>query len=401
MSVQNRGAYALERCRACKGPLVSFLDLGESPIANQLLKTPHEHAASYPLGLSRCSQCTLVQNTTSLPKELLFGADYAYMSSVSSAVRTNAQDLARMVSRRIKSNATVLDVGSNDGTLQRAFRDEGVPCIGVDPSDIPVNHARETGVTSYCCSFDKSVAETLTQEYGQFAAVTMSNVLAHVAEPLHMLQAARRSLDPEAGVLVIEVQAWNDLVQLGAFDMVYHEHHSHFSLGSVAQLLKAAEFSIFDVQTTQAQGGSLRLWCRPSGEHAVVVKAMIEQEEEQLLGDEAVLNLALQKCRESASEFTKTMGGRNVAGYGAAAKTVTLLAALQSDLGIKLVADKAQTKVGKFLPVSAIPIVTPKQMLESGADVILVFAWNLATEILPEMEGRETWVPFPEFRRLQ
>jgi SAM-dependent methyltransferase len=401
MSTPNREKYALKACRACNGPLRKFLDLGDSPVANRLLSDPLETVETYPLGLSRCMSCTLVQNATSLPGDLLFGADYAYMSSVSSAVKTNARALAQRVAHRLDHNAMVLDVGSNDGTLQRAFSEQGLTCIGVDPSQIPVDYARATGMTSYCAPFDKNAAQDLTQKHGRFDAITMSNVLAHVAAPQEMLEAARQLLDPENGLLVIEFQSWEQLVKLGAFDMVYHEHHSHFSLGSAATLLGANGFSIFDVQNTNAQGGSLQLWCRPSGDHASPVNALITVEAATLHTDESDLNLALETCRKSALRFLQMMQTRKVVGYGAAAKTVTLLAALKSGLGIRCVGDKAETKITKFLPYGAIPILSPSQMLETNPDAILIFAWNLAEEILPELQGREAWVPFPEFKRVQ
>jgi len=351
--------------------------------------------------LARCTCCGLVQNSTSLPSDALFGADYTYLSSVSSAVNDNARDLAERVSHQLGDKARVLDVGSNDGTLQRAFRKQGVECVGVDPSAIPVERARQTGLTSFCHEFNAATASQLSKRYERFAAVTMSNVLAHVSDPLAMLQAAHSVLAPDTGLLVIEIQSWLDLVRIGAFDMVYHEHHSHFSLGSLAVLLERAQFSIFDVQQTALQGGSLRVWCRPGKGHAASVNAMIQREAKNLRTDESDLNASLQRCRTSVTQLLDAAKGRQIVGYGAAAKTVTLLAALGSDLGICCVADNAPTKVGKYLPCHAIPIVSPKQMLDKGADVILIFAWNLTNEILPELVGREVWVPFPEFRKIQ
>lgn len=401
MRPQKTGSYDVQACRACKGAVRPFLDLGESPVANQLLTHPLDTAVRYPLGLSRCDTCTLVQNATSLPADLLFGPEYAYMSSVSVAVRDTAADLAKKVCGHVEHGALILDVGSNDGTLQRAFRDQGAVCIGIDPSEIPVKHARDTGLTAYCSAFDRTSAQTLTQTHGRFAAVTMSNVLAHVAAPYDMLLAARHALDPEHGLLVIEVQSWARLVALGAFDMVYHEHHAHFSLGSAAAVLTAAGFAIFDVEETSAQGGSLRLWCRQSGDHSDSVKALILQEKVQLKADEAQINDALRQCRNSAAQFLEQMKGRQIAGYGAAAKTVTLMAALKCDLAIHAIADKAPPKTGKFLPYGAIPILTPEQMMATRPQVVLIFAWNLTAEILPELEGCEAWVPFPDFHRVQ
>jgi hypothetical protein len=377
------------------------MKIGLSPVANRLLTNAFEPVEYYPLGLAKCASCGLVQNSTSLPSDALFGAEYAYLSSVSAAVKNNARDLAARIVGMLGCEARVLDIGSNDGTLQHAFRAVGIDCIGVDPSAIPVAYARQAGLTSYCMEFNADTARHLKAQGERVSAITMSNVLAHVSDPLSMLQAVRTMLTQDDGLLVVEVQSWRDLVSLGAFDMVYHEHHSHFSLGSLLALLERADFSVFDVQHTTMQGGSLRAWCRPGGSHATLVQQMAEIEAEALATDRRDLKTALQRCRASAARFLDAAKGRRTAGYGAAAKTVTLPAALETDLGMCCVADKAPSKIGKYLPYEAIPIVSPRQMLEEGAEVILIFAWNLKDEILPELDGREAWVPFPDFMRIQ
>lgn len=401
MSTPESNDFNLVACRSCGGVPRPFLDLGKSPVANRLIVKPDDVVREYALGLARCPDCDLVQNMTCLPSEKLFDQGYAYLSSVSAAVRNNADDLAGRVSKHLAPNSLVLDVGSNDGTLQRSFRNLGVTCLGVDPSVLPVRHARADGLTSYCRTFDAATSDWLLAKHDRFSAITMSNVLAHVANPLAMIKAAHSLLIETQGILVIEVQSWRKLVTLGAFDMVYHEHHSHFSLGSLCRLLKLGSFSVVNVEETDAQGGSLRLWCRPGIGTTSAVNAMIEREAKALGNDEAMLNAAIDRCRNSAQGFLAQTQNRTVGGYGAAAKTVTLLSALGSDLGIWCVADNALTKIGKYLPSHAIPIVRPSEMLAVDTQVIVLFAWNLVEEILPQLPGKEVWVPFPEFRRVQ
>jgi len=101
-----------------------------------------------------------------------------------------------------------------------------------------------------------------------------------------------------------------------------------------------------------------------------------------------------------AGEFRRKQSGRIVAGFGAAAKTVTLLATCESDLDIICVADNATSKIGRYLPIFSVPIVSPEVMMAHDPDAIVLFAWNLAEEIVPTLPGREIWAPFPRFRRL-
>ena len=73
---------------------------------------------------------------------------------------------------------------------------------------------------------------------------------------------------------------------------------------------------------------------------------------------------------------------RRVLGYGAAAKGNTLLnyAGISSDL-LAAVADKASSKIGRFLPASHIPVLEPAELASLAPDALLVLPWNIAAEV--------------------
>jgi hypothetical protein len=81
-------------CRHCHAPLGQpFLDLGFAPPSNAYRTATQldDPELSYPLRLSVCEQCWLVQAPAVARPETLFGADYAYFSSVSSTWLAHAR----------------------------------------------------------------------------------------------------------------------------------------------------------------------------------------------------------------------------------------------------------------------------------------------------------------------
>ena len=44
---------------------------------------------------------------------------------------------------------------------------------------------------------------------------------------------------------------------------------------------------------------------------------------------------------------------------------------------------------------------TPQELLADNPDVVILFAWNLAKEILPHLKGLEVWSPIPTLHRIQ
>lgn len=392
--------HVVENCRACDGQVEILLNLGHSPLANSLLTQPEDTGASYPLGLCACLSCGLVQNTTQLPTETLFDQNYPYLSSTSAIVRAHFDDLANAVAACVGPNSTALEIGSNDGTLQIALQTHGIACTGVDPASAAVDIATSRGCRSYNMAFDSASADVLRKELAPVDVAILCNVIAHVPDPRDTLRRAAALLKP-SGWVVVEFQSWHALAQTGAFDMVYHEHHSHFSLDAFCTMAADCGLGVVRVDPINMQGGSLRVWCRPGRAHAASVQDALNAEHAASADVRHALVQGVDGFRASASAFADRFQGRVVAGYGAAAKTVTILSAAEGHLNPAFVADAAPTKVGKFLPLLQIPIVSVDALIERKPDVIILFAWNLADEILPNLQGFEVWSPIPQLRRIQ
>src|SRR3989344_5671653 len=87
-------------CRVCKSPNIkTFFDLGSQPLANSLLKSSDEPEKLYPLSLSFCGNCSLVQlNQTVDPKELF--SNYIWVTGTSKTANKFAEQFYKeLVSR--------------------------------------------------------------------------------------------------------------------------------------------------------------------------------------------------------------------------------------------------------------------------------------------------------------
>ena len=124
-------------CRICRRGLPEpFLDFGPMPLANAFLNSPDEAAqeARYPLAVSGCDGCGLVQLNHVVPAEQLY-RQYIYVSSTSEGVRAHASWLATELTRRYGWNGSdlLVEVASNDGTVLKAFQRAGLKVLGIEP----------------------------------------------------------------------------------------------------------------------------------------------------------------------------------------------------------------------------------------------------------------------------
>ena len=99
--------------------------------------------------------------------------------------------------------------------------------------------------------------------------------------------------------------------------------------------------------------------------------------------------------------------GRNVVGYGAAAKASTLINSAQIDKKLlPSIADVSFEKQGRFMPCKNIQIISPENLVSICPDIIVLFVWNISLEILQwvntnGLSKTEVWQTIPELKRIQ
>ncbi len=154
----------LHACRSCGSKNFEvFLDLGSMPLADRMLmpKQLDEAEPYFPLEVAFCHDCTLVQITETVAPEILFDADYPYFSSFSEHLlkhsRQNALELIE--ARKLGADSLVAEIASNDGYLLKNFVEAGIPVLGIDPANGPVEAARAAGVNTMHAFFGLDLAK--------------------------------------------------------------------------------------------------------------------------------------------------------------------------------------------------------------------------------------------------
>src|ERR1035437_4437329 len=108
-------------CLACgSGLLVTYLDLGRQPLANDYHQGDVE-LAKFPLGINRCENCYHSQLTHAVDPDQLF-RDYAYVSGTSNTLSAYFDEFVEKVEKESQHNKLrVLDIAGNDGSLLAKF----------------------------------------------------------------------------------------------------------------------------------------------------------------------------------------------------------------------------------------------------------------------------------------
>jgi SAM-dependent methyltransferase len=404
---------AVTRCRACdSSQLVPFLDLGETPVANALLRAPEDVAPVFPLQVGVCTSCTLAQLLHVLPAEDVFDETYPYFSSFSDSLdqhsRQHVQDLEQ--DGRAGAGRFVVEVASNDGYLLRHLLPLGTRVLGIEPSPLPAAAAEERGIPTLRAFLDEEVARQVRDEHGPADVVLANNVMAHVPD-LQGFVRALATLAGDEGIVQVENPGVRWLIEHVEFDTVYHEHYCYFSTTAVARLAEAQGLHLNDVELFPSlQGGTLR-WTlsRRQGRSARAEQHLREEVELGLTGTQPYLAFGdrvrgVQDALRALLSQLRAAGP--VAAYGAAAKGATLLNS--TGIGaetIDFVVDRNPHKQGLWIPGATLPVLDPAALLERQPRHVLVLAWNYVDEVRRqqaayEAAGGRFVVPVPQPRVL-
>ena len=354
---QNMGAIrAPGRCVVCASRSLSVvLDLGQQPLANGLLKHPDDPAPTLPLRLASCSGCGHVQLADFAAPEAMF-SEYVFRTGASEPAKAHFWKLAEAIAETVRGGY-VCEVGSNDGTLLTALRDEGLEAIGVDPCSVA--QGVEGTVNRY---FGRLTAQVLLAEHGPACCVVMCNVLAHAPDPYSLLEGARDLL-PYGGMLVIEAPYLFDLLAVGAWDTIYHEHFGYFSASVLHRMLTSTGFMVDRVDREPVHGGSLRVWARRVVD---VQSAPRSAKWTELLRTESYPEWAGFQARVDAhaSALKAACDVPFIVAYGAAAKATVLLN--RTGIRPRYIVDSTPDKQGCFIPGTETPIVPPSALKGPG-----------------------------------
>lgn len=387
----------LTNCRLCNSSnLHSVIDFGHIPLGNNLnfSKIDSLNSEKFPLEVERCNSCGHFQLSFSVNKEILYQRDYSYLSSIGKKfvdhLEWSSKDILSLNKLNVNKpkDLLVIDIGSNDGTALSFFKEKGCKVLGIDPSDLPVKEAIKKNIETINDFFNLSLAEELIINKGKADIIISHNVLAHVEDLKDVFLGIFELLKDE-GIFVFEIGYFANMIKDGIYDTIYHEHLDYHTLKPIIKFLNFVGFNVFNARVVDSQGGSIRVYCNKSK----FIKNN-NQFIEDLLSLEAKLveNLQIEtwknnifsnakKIRERINQVITNKG--KIYGYGAPTKSTLACKIIKIEKdNIKEILDDNKIKVGRYLPVLVIPIVSKFSSQITPSDLIICFAWNFIDAIV-------------------
>ena len=406
--------YRRDTCRLCGGRNLEIaLHYEPTPPADAYLPADQGHVVqeSYPLDLYLCRDCGFSQLCDVLRADSIY-VDYIYETKSSLGLVDHFRRYADSVLDRIQPprGALVVDLGSNDGTLLRPFKERGMTVLGVDPAREIARDATASGVETLPEFFTADLSQKIRKERGAASIVTANNIYANVDALGEFTDNIRTLLGPD-GVFIFESFYLGDLVDNLVFDFIYHEHLSSFSVKPLAGFFRRHGMELIDAERVPTKGGSLRYTVQLEGGPRKVSKAvadLLAEEEQRGLGRMETFKAFSMRIEAAKKELRSLLDklkseGKTIAGYGASATTTTLVYHFGLGDYLDYLVDEYDRKQNTLMPGLHLPVLGPEVLLKRKTDYVVIIAWRYVQPILDKNrafreQGGKFIVPLPKLQ---
>jgi NDP-4-keto-2,6-dideoxyhexose 3-C-methyltransferase len=374
-------------CRICGNrELLSVLDLGTQALTG-IFPRPGQVVPSAPLELVRCGPrgCGLVQLRHTADLSLMYGEHYGYRSSVRpfmiNHLHRKVEQLTGLVD--LESTDLVLDIGSNDATLLRAYPADGLARVGIDPTGEKWREYYPADIGLIPDFFSKAA---FAGQYGDRKAkiVTSIAMFYDLPDPLGFMAEVRDVLT-EDGVWMIEMSYAVPLLEIPAYDAVCHEHLEYYTLRQIEWMAERVGLTLTTAEITDVNGGSLCVILVKDPARHKIDTAQIEQIRRREAGLEletaAPYEIFARRVRDHRDRLRAFLddsraAGKLTLGYGASTKGNVILqhcGITAEDL--PCIGEVSTEKHGSLTPGSCIPIVSEEDAKAQRPDQLLVLPW--------------------------
>jgi hypothetical protein len=385
-------------CRVCgSSSLRKVIDLGPQYLQGSFIKPGKEMPSTRKIDctLVRCNPeedenaCGLLQMEHSVPPEILYSA-YWYRSGTNNTMRNHLKGIADVVTSLIgDQNASVLDIGCNDGTLLNCYP-SALTKYGCDPSDV----AQEIKDATVVQDIFPSAALNKVLGDKKLDGITSIAMFYDLENPVEFVNNIK-SLLSEKGLWVFEMSYMPRMLELDSYDTICHEHLEYYSLAVLEKICSKGSMKIFKISFNDINGGSIRCYAthkeNNSFDNPVDLKLIneVRQKEFDLKLDTDEPYIAFQKrikkLKEELHDLLKSLNkkGKRIHIYGASTKGNTILQWCDIDhTMIECAAERNPDKYGALTLGTHIPIVSEGESRKMDPDYYLVLPWHFREEFL-------------------
>ena len=396
----------ITKCRLCSNKkFIRIHDFGNHYVSNFVSKNNINKGIRAPLNLIYCNNCKLLQLEHSAPQEIMYKKFYWYRSGVTNTMKVALKDIFLKIKKMslLEKGDTILDIGANDGTLLKYFKNSGFTTIGCEPAK---NLTKELKLNSNYIINDFWKFKYLKNILDKYRlkkpkVITAIGMFYDLENPSKFISDAAKSLDDD-GIFVAQLMCLNSMIKQNDLGNVCHEHLEFYSYSTLKFLFENNGLKIMKIEENEINGGSYRIFCKKNIKKSIVYK------EKTSLNDIKKFVKKVKENKKKCLNFLKKcqIKRENVFIYGASTKGNTLLQyyGINSKM-ISFAAERSPEKWGKFTIGTGIKIISEKKARNLNPNYFFVMPYGFIKEFIVREKkwlrnGGKFILPYPNFKIL-
>ena len=378
------------KCKITNKEIKPFMSFGKMPLANGFLDEKEfnlEFFFNMEVGFSE--KLSLFQLNEHPSPGKMFNKKYPFYTGSSELMKIHFKKYADWImSEFLSTNSKIIEIGSNDGTFLKNFKNSTIEYIGFEPSKNVAAKAIKNGIKTINDFFNLKSTENLKNYKNNTDLVCASNVICHIPD-LNELILTIDNVLKKKGLFIFEEPYMGSMFDKVSYDQIYDEHIFIFSISSVKKIFELYNFQLIDVFPQSTHGGSMRYVISRKNEFPIskrVANGLSQEKSNNLDNLKSCLDFK-KNCEISKDAIINKLKkikseGKKICGYAATSKSTTVLnyCNINKDI-INFICDTTPEKIGKFSPGTHIPIVSMDYFKNNLPDVAYLFAWNHRKEI--------------------
>jgi hypothetical protein len=401
----------ITKCRASESKrLVSVLHLGDQALTGVFPRSSSTPVTTGPLELVWCPDSGLLQLNHSYDASEMYGDNYGYRSGLNRSMVLHLEAKVRRLQALVplRANDVVLDIGSNDATLLKAYRVPGLGRVGIDPTGAKFQEHYPSDIQLVPDFFSQANFERASSQKARI--VTSIAMFYDLDDPVEFARQIAAILADD-GIWHFEQSYMPAMLRTNSYDTICHEHLEYYSLQVVKNIVERAGLRLLDVQMNGINGGSFAVTvCKRDAAHAsnlATLDWLLEQEKRMGLETPRPFRDFEERVFRHREDLRRLIhalvdDGKKVLGYGASTKGNVLLQFCGlTTREIPAIADVNPYKFGRVTPGTHIPIVSEEEARAMNPDFFLVLPWHFKAGIVEREndfleKGGKMIFPFPE-----
>lgn len=374
---------------------IKYFSLGQMPLVNNLADTFEEslNCKKIPLELNYFTESKLTALTTFVDSESLFG-NYLYKSGVNTPYISHSRKMFKDIQKllQLEEQDLIVDIGGNDGTLLKTFRETSkIPLhyLNIDGSKNITQYSKEQGIDTLCEFFSE---ETPARIKRLAKIIVSTNVFQHLQDTNSFVKGIKSLLELD-GVWVLEFPYWLHDMKTKQFDQVYHEHMYYYTVTPLEAMMKKHGLEVLQVVPQKIHGGTLRLIIGHQTRNQHLKDGSVETylKKESKLTPKfyqqwgSKIKQYLVSC-ENELKYLKSKG-KTLVGFAASAKGCIFLNSAGIDNRVlDFIIDDTDIKQGKYMPGTGLQIKGRGDVDFEQIDYILILSHNFSDHIVRSLK---------------